>query len=146
METSAFIFHSRFLHCFSWWTMPALQWRHNERNGVSNHRRLDGSLNRLFRRRSKKTSKLRVTGLYEGNSLVTGEFPTQRASNAENMSIWWRQHVRWTQDSTSSALPLDQPVLCNQVGGDTWSTYVRPSGSHLPFYIRRTLIGYTEKI
>ena len=30
--------------------------------------------------------------------------------------------------------------------GDTWSTYVRPSGLHLPFYVRRTLIGYTEKI
>ena len=45
------------------------------------------------RRRSKKTSKLRVTGLCEGNSPVTGEFPAQRASNAENVSIWWRHHV-----------------------------------------------------
>ena len=42
-----------------------------------------GEDNRLFRRRSKKTSKLRVTGLCEGNSPETGEFPTQRASNAE---------------------------------------------------------------
>ena len=32
----------------------ALQWRHNEHNGVSNNRRLDCLLNRLFRRRSKK--------------------------------------------------------------------------------------------
>ena len=31
----------------------------------------------------KKKSKLRVTGLCEGNSLVTGEFPAQRASVAE---------------------------------------------------------------
>ena len=45
------------------------------------------------RRRSKKTSKLCVTGLCEGNSPVTGEFPAQRASNAENVSIWWRHHV-----------------------------------------------------
>ena len=45
------------------------------------------------RPRSKKTSKLRVTGLCEGNSPVTGEFPAQRASNAENVSIWWRHHV-----------------------------------------------------
>ena len=45
-------------------------------------------LNRLFRRKSKKTSKLRVTGLCEGNSPVTGEFPAQRTSNAENASIW----------------------------------------------------------
>ena len=41
----------------------------------------------LFKRRSKKTSKLRVTGLCEGNSLVTGKLPAQRASNAENVSI-----------------------------------------------------------
>ena len=41
----------------------------------------------------KKTSKLRVTGLCAGNSSVTGEFPAQRASNAENVSIWWRHHV-----------------------------------------------------
>ena len=47
----------------------------------------------LFRRRSKKTSKLRVTGLYGGNSAVIGEFPAQMASNAENASIWWRHHV-----------------------------------------------------
>ena len=45
------------------------------------------------RRRSNKTSKLRVTGLCAGNSPVTSEFPTQRASNAENVSIWWRHHV-----------------------------------------------------
>ena len=44
------------------------------------------------RRRSKKTSKLRVTGLCEGNSPGTGEFPAQMASNAENVSTWWRHH------------------------------------------------------
>ena len=27
-----------------------------------------------------------------GNSTVTGEFPAQMASNAENVSIWWRHH------------------------------------------------------
>ena len=47
----------------------------------------------LFRRRSKKTSKLCVTGLCAGNSPWTGEFPAQMASNAENVSIWWRHHV-----------------------------------------------------
>ena len=35
---------------------------------------------------------LRVTGLCEGNSSVTGEFPTQRASNAEQVPILWRHH------------------------------------------------------
>ena len=45
------------------------------------------------RRRSKKTSKLRVTGLCAGISPVTCEFPAQKASNAENISIWWRHHM-----------------------------------------------------
>ena len=44
------------------------------------------------RRKSKKISKLRVTGLCEGNSPVTGEFPAQRTSNAGSVSIWWRHH------------------------------------------------------
>ena len=58
-----------------WSENETLQWRHNGYDGVSNHRRRDCYLNRLFRRRSKKTSKLRVTGLCEGNSPVTGESP-----------------------------------------------------------------------
>ena len=70
----------------------SLRWRHNGHDCVSNHQRHDCLLNRLFRRRSKKTSKLRVTGLCAGNSPGTGEFPTQMASNAENVSIWWRHH------------------------------------------------------
>ena len=52
----------------------------------------DCLVNRLFRRRSKIASKLRVTNVCEGNSPITGEFPTQRAGNAENVSIWWRHH------------------------------------------------------
>ena len=44
------------------------------------------------RRRSTKTSKAGVTGLCEGNSAVTGEFPAQMVSNAEDISIWWRHH------------------------------------------------------
>ena len=55
----------------------ALQWRHNERDGVANHRRLHCLLNCWFRCRSKKTSKLPVTGLCAGNSPVTGGFLTK---------------------------------------------------------------------
>ena len=69
-----------------------LQWRHNERDGVSNHQRHDCLLNGLLRRRSRETSKLRVTGLCAGKSPVTGEFPAQMASNATNVSSWWRHH------------------------------------------------------
>ena len=55
-----------------------LQWRHNGRNGVSNHQLHDCLLNRLYSLRSKKATKLRVTGLCEGNSPVTREFPAQK--------------------------------------------------------------------
>ena len=73
-----------------------LRWRQNGRDGVSNHQLYDCLLNRLFRHRSKKTSKLRVTGLCVGNSPGTpgtGEFPAQMASSAEKYSIWWRHHA-----------------------------------------------------
>ena len=70
----------------------SLQWRHYGYDSVSNHQHHECLLNRLFRRRSKKTSKLRVTGPREGNSLGANEFPAQKASNAQNVSIWWRHH------------------------------------------------------
>ena len=83
-------------------TCELLQWRHNEHDGVSNHQPHDCLLNSLFRRRLKKTSKLRVTGLCEGNSPGIGEFPAQRASNAENAFIWWRQHLKFNQSSSKT--------------------------------------------
>ena len=46
----------------------------NERAGVSSHRRLDCLLSCLLRRRSKETSKFCVSGIFEGNSPVTGDF------------------------------------------------------------------------
>ena len=65
----------------------SLQWRNNERDGVSNHRRLYYLLNCWFRCRSKKTSKFRV--------------PAQKASKAENVSLWRRHHIvagtKWLQ-------------------------------------------------
>ena len=71
----------------------SLRWRHNDHAGVSNHLPHGCLLKRLFRLKSKITSKLRVTGLCAGNSPGTGEFPAQMASYAENVSIWWRHHV-----------------------------------------------------
>ena len=84
----AVILHTIFSHMFPW----TLQWRHNGRDSVSNHQPHDCLLNHLFRRSSKKTSKLCGTGLCAGNSPLTGKFPAQMASNAENVSIWWRHH------------------------------------------------------
>ena len=56
-------------------TSSLAEQHYNERDGVTNHRRLDCLLNHLF-----------------GHSSNTGEFPAQRASNAENVSIRWRHH------------------------------------------------------
>ena len=86
----------------------SLRLRHDGRDGVSNHQPHYCLLNRLFRRRSKKTWKLRVTGLCVGNSPVTSEFPAQMASNAENVSIWWRHH-----GSGCDAYPLW--IRCNWI-------------------------------
>ena len=85
--------------------MSTLQWRHNERDVVWNHRRLDALLTHLFRRRSKNVSKLRIIGLCEGNPPVSGGFPSQRVSNTENYSISWRHHetsgtITWLQQQT----------------------------------------------
>ena len=56
---------------YEYWTSSltyTLHWHHNDHDDVSNHQPHGCLLNRLFRRRSKETSKLRVTGLCVGNS------------------------------------------------------------------------------
>ena len=82
-------------------TVTTLQWRHNGRDGVSNHQPHDCLLSRIFRRGSKKTSKPRVTGLCVGNLSVDGEFPAQMASNAVNVmtsSYKWKYHWQTGSD------------------------------------------------
>ena len=62
-----------------------LQWRHNGHDKVSNHQPHHYLLIRLFKAQIKETkSKLGVAGPSAGISLVTGGFPVQKASNAEN--------------------------------------------------------------
>ena len=92
------------------------QWRHNECGGVPIHRRHGCLLNSLFRRRSKTRTKLCVTGLCEGNPPVTGGFPSQRASNAENDSIWWRHQCQsvpteWYQGLYSQSGKTSYPQI-----------------------------------
>ena len=88
-----------------------LQWRHNEPNGVSNHRLYECLLSRLFRPRSKKTSKLRITGLCEVN--FPHKWPVTRKmlpfddiimirpvsclrSALFSDVFWWEVSVLWT--------------------------------------------------
>ena len=70
---------------------PLLQWSHNERDGVSTGVSIVCSTV-CWGADKKKQHKLSVTDLCAGKSPVTGDFPAQMASNAENVSIWWRHH------------------------------------------------------
>ena len=103
------------------------QWSHNERDVVSNHQPCDCLLNCLFRRRSKKTSKLRVIGICATNSPEAGGFPAQMASNAENVSIWWRHHDVYVDKRL-------YPILL--LPSNLWYIYI-----YIYIYIRRTLVG-----
>ena len=78
-----------------------LKLRHNECGSVSNQQRLHCLLKCWLRCRLKKTWKLRFTGLCAGNPPVIGEYPAQKASNAENVSIWWCH----SNDSTARGVP-----------------------------------------
>ena len=90
LEVSWHSIQKYIMHTFS------LKWRHDERDGVSNHRRLDCLLKRCWGADQRKHQS---SG--EGNLLVTSGFPSQRASNAKNASIWWRHHVKILRPSNS---------------------------------------------
>ena len=113
----------------------SLQWRHNERDNVSHHQPYDCLVNRLFGRISRKTLKLRVTGLCVGSSPETGEFPTQMASNAENASIWWLHHAHKLSPCIKQTFPV---ILCYQANNSVLSFYGRLSSTvDAPFlYLR----------
>ena len=70
-----------------WRSCLTLQWRHYQCDGISNYQPYDCLLNRLFRCSWKKTSKLQVIDLCEGNLPGTSEILAQTASNMENVSI-----------------------------------------------------------
>ena len=56
----------------------------------------------------------------EGNSQWTGEFPAQMASNAENVSIWWRHNSKWLQvhfrKITIKTMVMAYPVMVTLIG------------------------------
>ena len=91
-------------------------------------RRLKSPASRLFTQsfiqtQIKEKSKPRVTGLSEGNSPVTGEFPAQRASNAENVSIWWCHHgkdVVLTPTSILTEWLVHNFMVCRNILAIQW--------------------------
>ena len=74
----------------------SLYWRHYERDGVSNHRRLQCLLTRLCQAQIKENIKAPRDWPLWGEFTGDRRFPSQRASNAENVSTWWRHHVKHT--------------------------------------------------
>ena len=101
-----------------------LRWCHNERDGVSNHWGLDCLLSR-----SKKTSKLLVTGLWVGNP---------PASNAENISIWWRHNgfvdPEWHGISTQWASNMEVArMTCMDIKWNSFITIDNYLVTHLIF-------------
>ena len=110
----------------------SLQWRHNERDGVSNRQPHDCLLNLSFRRRSKKTSRLRVTGLCERNS----EGPVTRKMFLFDDVIMMIEHD-WRQKTEKKSaylmghtVPhLTLPTLSRRTIGDTahWPIFSSPT-------------------
>ena len=116
------------LLCLAWFCMSRfypypLLWRHNGRDSVSNHQPHVCLFNSSFRRRSKKTSKLRVTGLCVGNSPVPVNSPhkgpvTRKMFPFDDVIMW---HVN--VDS-----PHRRPLIC-ELGFFIWLTNSRVGGN-----------------
>ena len=74
--------HRRHKLSRDWGKRMRLQWRHNGRDGVSNHQPHDCLLNRLFRRRSKKyqssASLASVRGIHRGPVNSPHKWPVTR--------------------------------------------------------------------
>ena len=95
-----------------------LQLCHNECNGVQSHRAHDYLLNRLFKAQIKENIKALphwpLWGEFTGDRWIL----ITKASNAENVSIWWRHHDIWT---TSRAInyPTTEPLETSDDNGDS---------------------------
>ena len=119
-----------------------LQWRHNGRDSVSNHQPHDCLLNGLFRRRSKETWKLRVTGLCVGNSPGTGEFPAQMASNCPYIVMWLTLRIVFVAEdlvSTWHRALIDEHI--NQPSDTKWSASY---GHHFQIQYLKNIIFWFE--
>ena len=105
----------------------------------------------FWRHRSKITSKLRATGLCEGNSPVTGEFHSQRASSAEIVSIWWRHHKCGyiSQGVLSSWDPVGSSWANTRCDNWLWQPGAETHTSHeylMVMSLARTSLSYSQKL
>ena len=91
-----------------WWPWMSitisLQWRHNEHKGVSNHRNWTVCTVVCSGAHQRKHQSYASLALVRRIQLWRG-FSSQRASNAENVSIWWRHHTgQWSPNKMASSL------------------------------------------
>ena len=115
-------------------TSGSLQWCHNELGDVSNHRCIGCLLDPLCRRRSKKTSKLRVTGLCEGNSPVTGEFPikgpvTRKMFPFDDVIMFTINSIKYAHDFCRALWYCESSILMGV--GDGLPTYPAKKGLNI---------------
>ena len=88
----------------AWWPHSALQWRHNERDGVSYRRRLYCLRSGLFQAQIKESTKSPRHWPLCGEFTGVRWIPRPKDNNAENASIWWRHHEAWRVHSDLMAL------------------------------------------
>ena len=135
-----------FVHLVFDYAYTTLQWHHNQRVRVSNHRRLDSFLNSLFRHRSKKRSKLRITGLCEGNPPVDSPHkgPVLHEMFPLDDVIMTRDLFYKTANpshQSNANLPLDEDKKHLNIfsflsfGLQTYATFKRQSRQHLSFVL-----------
>ena len=107
----------------------SLRWRHNGYDSVSNHQPHHCLLNRLFGCRSKKTSKLRVTGICAGpvNSPQTwpvtrkcSHFMTSSCHQSEWCIVGYGSDALWDLWVRSITLHMKMDVINND-GFDLFS-------------------------
>ena len=86
---------------------------------ASSHRQLNRLFNSLFRVIRKKHESPALLAICKGNSPITGVFPSQRARNAESVSMSWRHNGL-----------LFSGVDCAFMGGFCSTTGCRYSGNY----------------
>ena len=106
----------------------SLRWRHNGRDSVSNHQPRDCLLNLLFRHRSKKTSKLGVTGLCVGNH-----------RNRWIPCTYGQYRVTCFHLMTSSCITaLPRSTLYYELRMDSWCSFIQSMNIRCPKYFRKS--------
>ena len=113
-------FYRFYIHPMNWsWLSDTTssRWPHNDHAGVSNHQPHGCSLDRLFKRKSKKTPlKFRVTDLCAGNSLGPANSPhkrivTRKMFPFDDVIMWPHRSGSIESDKTTSIYNVSTRVL-----------------------------------